>query len=142
EERLIPTPAGALSYVDSWFPNGTELLAHSTQTDGHGSMWAVSIMGRSSRELRANAAGREVSPDGTRIAFSPGGVGFGREIWLMDSQGNNPRRVIGMPADEFLWSVHWSPDGRHLVYVRIRRDRQLMEACDLNGENRIAVVVA
>ena len=88
EERLIPTPGGVspgLTRIDSWFPNGTELLAHSREADGHGSMWAVSIMGGSSRELRGDAAGWEVSPDGTRIAFSPSGTGFGRGN-LVDGQ--------------------------------------------------------
>lgn len=145
EERPIPTPAGVtdgLSYVDSWFPNGTELLAHSREATGHGSMWAMSIMGKSSRELRGDAAGWEVSPDGRRIAFSPAGTGFGGEIWLMDNQSNNPQKVLGLLADEFLWSVHWSPDGQRLVYVRMRQDRQLMETCDLNGANRTVVVTA
>jgi len=83
EERLIPTPTGVpagFSYVDSWFPNATELLAHSRKAGGHGNMWAISIMGKSSRELRGDAAGWEVSPDGTRIAFSPAGTVFGGEF--------------------------------------------------------------
>jgi DNA-binding winged helix-turn-helix (wHTH) protein len=145
EERLIPSPGGVspeLSRIDAWFPNGTELLAHSREADGHGSMWAVSIMGGSSREIRGNATGWDVSPDGTRIAFSPAGTGFGGEIWLMDNQGNNRQKVLGLPANEFLWSVRWSPDGQHLGYVRIRQDAQFMETCDLTGANRTVVVSA
>jgi DNA-binding winged helix-turn-helix (wHTH) protein/Tol biopolymer transport system component len=144
EERQIPSPAGvpaAVSYVASWFPTGTELLAHSRDTGGHGSMWAVSIMGRSSREIRGDGWGWGLSPDGTRIAFSPSGAGFGREIWVMDSQGNNPHKVIGVPEDEFLWSVCWSPDGHRLAYARAHRAGRLMESCDLNGANRTTVVV-
>jgi len=38
----------------------------------------------------------------------------GREIWVMDSRGNNPQKVLGLAADEFLWSVNWSPDGNRL----------------------------
>lgn len=59
----------------------------------------------------------------------------------MDSQGNNPQKILGLPANEFLWSVHWSPDGQRLAYVRIRPDRQSMETCDLSGSNRTPVVV-
>lgn len=145
EERLIPTPGGVspgLSRIDSWFPNGTELLAHSREADGHGRMWAVSIMGGSSREIRGDATGWEVSPDGTRIAFSPTGTGFGGQIWLMDSEGNNRQKVLGLPANEFLWSVRWSPDGQRLAYIRMRQDGQFMETCDLNGANRTVVVAA
>jgi DNA-binding winged helix-turn-helix (wHTH) protein len=92
EERLVPAPAvapaGTSYQVDSWFPNGTELLAHSSDASGHGALWATSIMGQSSRELRGEAKGWEVSPDGTRIAFRPAEPGvIAREIWMIDSQG-------------------------------------------------------
>jgi DNA-binding winged helix-turn-helix (wHTH) protein/Tol biopolymer transport system component len=147
EERQVGTPAAVPAdtsyYVDSWFPNGTELLAHSSTADGRGSMWAASVMGQSSRELRADAAGWEVSPDGTRIAFRAARPGvIAREIWMADSQGGNPQKVLGLDANEFVWSVHWSPDGQRLVYVRAGAARQLMETCDLKGGNRTAVVVA
>jgi Tol biopolymer transport system component len=113
EERLIPTPAvvaaGAVPSVDSWFPNGTELLAHSEGVGRHETMWSVSIMGQSSRELRGDASGWEVSPDGKYIAFSPSEPGSDRrEIWVMDRQGENPQRVLGVAAGEGMWSVHWS----------------------------------
>jgi eukaryotic-like serine/threonine-protein kinase len=143
EERLIPTPAAlpaSASYVDSWFPNGTELLAHSRQVGGHGRMWAVSVMGKSSRELRGDATEGQVSPDGARIAFRTG-IDMS-EIWVMDSQGDNPYKVIGPSADEFLWSVQWSPDEQRLAYIRGQRSRQLIDTCDLRGSNRTSVVVA
>jgi hypothetical protein len=60
----------------------------------------------------------------------------------MDNQGNNRQKVLGLPANEFLWSVRWSPDGQHLGYVRIRQDAQFMETCDLTGANRTVVVSA
>jgi Tol biopolymer transport system component len=87
--------------------------------------------------------GWEVSPDGTRIAFSPSGSGvIAREIWMIDSQGNNPQKVLGLEVDEVVWSVHWSPDGQRLVYVRAGPAKHFMETCDLKGANRTAVVVA
>jgi DNA-binding winged helix-turn-helix (wHTH) protein len=75
EERLIPAttvaPAGASYWIVSWFPNGTELVGQSSESSGRVRMWAISIMGQSQRELRADTAGWSVSPEGTRIAFSP-----------------------------------------------------------------------
>jgi DNA-binding winged helix-turn-helix (wHTH) protein/Tol biopolymer transport system component len=147
EERLIPTPsvvpASALSYVDSWFPDGTELLGHSREADGHGSMWTISVMGQSPRELRGDAWGWEVSPDGRRIAFSPSRAVYEmREIWVMDSQGGNAQKILELGPNEFLWRVHWSPDGRRLVYVKVGNDGQRTETCDLNGANRTDLVVA
>jgi Tol biopolymer transport system component len=145
EERAISIPGGistsSLSYVDSWFPDGTRLLAHSKDPAGRGIMWTVSVMGQSPRELRGNASGWEVSPDGTRIAFSPSRpFTDAREIWVMDSEADNPRRVLGIGASEGLWSVHWSPDGQRLAYIRARYPRQFLETSDLNGMNRTEVV--
>jgi DNA-binding winged helix-turn-helix (wHTH) protein/Tol biopolymer transport system component len=144
EERLIAATsvasAGAFSWIDSWFPSGTELLGHSREAGGHSRMWAVSIMGQSVRELRAEAWGWSVSPDGMRIAFSPTtSDGYRPEIWVMDDRGENAHRVLGLPDGEFLWSVRWSPDGQRLAYIRAKPSRESLETCDLKGANRTAV---
>jgi hypothetical protein len=113
EERLIPKPAGvppsAWWDVDSWFTDGTQLLADAMETGGgHQSIWTVSMLGQSPRELRESAGGWEVSPDGTRIAFSPGPYAKGniREIGVMGSQGDNPQKVLAVGENESLDDVH------------------------------------
>jgi len=127
EERLIPRPAGvpAGAYWDvvTWFPDGTQLLAQAGEVGGQKSIWTVSMLGQSPRELREGAWGFEVSPDGTRIAFSPLGTSgtAPREIWVMGSQGDNPQKVLALGENELLWSVHWSPDGQRVAYVRAQR---------------------
>jgi WD40-like Beta Propeller Repeat len=105
EERLIPpsavAPAGAFSWIDSWFPNGTELLGHSREAGGRESMWFISIMGLSSGELRAGAMGWSVSPDGSRIAFSPANASNNQpEIWVMDDHGEHQQKVFGLTAGD------------------------------------------
>lgn len=151
EERHIPPPggmsAGAISYIDAWFPDGTQLLAHSKQADDYGSMWTVSVMGQSQREFRGDASGWDISADGKRIAFSPNRpFDTYREIWVMDSQGHNAEKILGLPANESLCSARWSPDGQRLAYCRVQRlpDKyvQYVESCDLKGTDRKAVVVA
>ncbi len=56
EERLIPRPAGVPASADwvvaSWFPDGTQLLADTYEPGGQKSIWTVSALGRSPRELR------------------------------------------------------------------------------------------
>ena len=103
EERMIPMPTevltGAPFYVASWFPNGTELLVWREDR----SMWAISVFGRSSRELRSNVSTGQVSPDGTRIIFNPIKPGSDPpEIWVMDNQGANPHKILGLSAGELL----------------------------------------
>ena len=157
EERLIPRPAGVPAGagwdVASWFPDGTQMVANANEVGGHKSMWTVSMLGESPRELREGASGFEVSPDGTRIAFSPRGTSeYVREIWVMGSQGDNPQKVLTLGENEWLYTVHWSPDGQRLAYTRVQRlaytrvqrtperYRTSIETCDLKGANRTLVV--
>jgi eukaryotic-like serine/threonine-protein kinase len=149
EERLIPRPAGApaSAYWDvaSWFPDGTQLLADAREAGGQKSMWTVSVLGQSPGELRQGASGFEVSPDGTHIAFSPTGASdYVHEIWLMGSQGDNPQKVLALGENEWLYTVHWSPDGQRLAYLRFRGISDVyqtsIETCDLKGASRTVLV--
>jgi Tol biopolymer transport system component len=147
DERLIPKPAGVSAvtgwFVDSWFPDGTQLLAHTFEPGGHETLWTVSMLGQSPRELRDGAAGWEVSPDGTRIAFSPlEALGDTRELWVMgSSQGDDPQKVLTLGENESVFSVVWSPDGQRLAYVRWDHtsQRTSIETCNLKGANRTVV---
>ncbi len=161
EERLIPRPAGVPAgadwFVASWFPDGTRLLADTWEPGGgHASVWTVSVLGQAPRELREGAWGWEVSPDRTRIAFTPepGASGSVREIWVMGIQGDNPQKVLALGENEWLDLVHWSPDRKRLAYVRwkrtpespnltmlnMQRYQTSIETCDLKGANRTVVV--
>jgi serine/threonine protein kinase len=153
EERLIPrpagVPAGAYWYVDSWFPDGTQLLADANEPGGHKSMWTVSVVGQSPRELREGAGGWEVSPDGTHIAFCPRvATDDAREIWVMGSQGDNARKVLAVGENERLNSVRWSPDGNRLAYITEQHDsngfllQNSLQTCDLQGKSRTVAVPA
>jgi serine/threonine protein kinase/Tol biopolymer transport system component len=147
EEQIIPrpagVPAGAYWFVQSWFPDGTQLLANAYEPGGQRSVWTVSMLGQS-RELRAGAFGFGISPDGTYIAFGPqGATSEFREIWIMGIQGDNPQKVLAAAENESLNMVRWSPDGQRLAYIRKPADRSKMmiETCDLKGANRTEVVL-
>jgi serine/threonine protein kinase len=151
DERLIPRPAGAPASahwdVDSWFPDSTQLLADANGAGGLDSMWTISLLGPSPQELREGASGFGVSPGGTNITFSPKrGTAFFREIWVMGSHGDNPRKVLAVGESEEIWSVRWSPDGQRLAYTRSQRSadsyQYSIETCDLNGASRTVVVSA
>ena len=150
EDRIIPTPAGvspgASWSVNSWFPDSAQLLADVSETDGHKSIWTVSVLGQTPRQLREDAEGFQVSPDGTHIAFRPQTSDDVREIWVMGSQGDKPLKILAVAEDERLDAVHWSPDGQRLAFIRYwhRSDRSqyTIETCDLNGARRTMVVSA
>jgi Tol biopolymer transport system component len=169
EERLIPKPAGLSAntglVVASWFPDGTQLLVNTWQiccapiagqyqpafgtrrSGGNYSMWTVSMVGQSPRELREGAGAWAVSPDGTRIAFAPSAAstaGLPREVWVMGIQGDDPQKVLALGENEWIDPLHWSPDGQRLAYIRTQRTperyRTSIETCDLNGANPTVVV--
>lgn len=65
------------------------------------------------------------SPDGTKVAFlsdrdevaNPQWAGdFVAEIYVMNADGTNARRITNNVFDEY--DPTWSPDGRKLVYTR------------------------
>jgi serine/threonine protein kinase len=149
EERLIPRPAGipANAYWEaaSWFPDGTQLVAAAYEEGGHKSMWTVSMLGQSPRELR-EGSGALVSPDGTHIAFTPAGASErAPEVWVMGIHGDNPQKVFAFGGvGELLNDVYWSPDGKRLAYSVTRRDAGAnpysIETCDLKGADPTVVV--
>ncbi len=54
-----------------------------------------------------------VSPDGREILFHSLRSG-NRDLWVMGSDGSNPRQISHAPYDEY--SGTWLPDGRGVVY--------------------------
>jgi serine/threonine protein kinase len=151
EERVIPKPAGvppdASWFPDSWFPDGTQLLADTQGPGAQHGMWTVSVLGQSAHEFREGAGGWGVSPDGTRILFGPvEALQQTRELWMMDRQGDNLQKVLALGEDEWLNFVRWAPDGQRLAYTKELRTPEkhdtTLETCDLKGTNRTVVVPA
>ena len=81
------------------------------------------------------AFGEAVSPDGTRIAFTSEVGDYIHEIWVMGGQGDNPQKVFTFGENEWLRSVHWSPDGQRLAYVE--GAAYSGEVSDLDGNLRL-----
>ena len=52
-----------------------------------------------------------------QIAFASNREG-NFEIYVMDTDGQNPRQLTNSPADE--WSPSWSPDGERIVFSSSR----------------------
>jgi Tol biopolymer transport system component/DNA-binding winged helix-turn-helix (wHTH) protein len=151
EERLIPrpagVPAGAYWFAVSWFPDATQLLTNAIEPGGRKSIWTVSVLGgQSPRELREDATGFEVSPDGKHVAFRNATSDYNREVWVMGIQGDNPRKILAVGGKESLYSVHWSPESQRLAYMRSHDADPIsqlsIETCDLKGENPTLVVAA
>jgi serine/threonine protein kinase len=114
---LLPQITSAEHF--SWFPDSTELLASWETTNHRFGLWAFSILGGTPRQLTEEGFAASVSPDGSKIVFLKS-AHFGEnggEIWVMDANGANQRKVISIsPQQEVFHSPGWSPDGRRIVY--------------------------
>jgi hypothetical protein len=66
------------------------------------------------RDTTLNAVFRIPSPDGTRVAFALD-TESGLDIGVLNLGSGDTSLVVSGPEDEL--PRHWSPDGRHLLYV-------------------------
>jgi DNA-binding winged helix-turn-helix (wHTH) protein/Tol biopolymer transport system component len=111
-------PQEFIARPNSWFPDGTHLLV--TRLEGASripSLWKLSLLGGSPRMLMDNAAAGAVSPDGSRIAYLPG-PDVGSELWLMDSDGANRRKIaVAGTLRGRIWPAVWSPRGQRIAYI-------------------------
>ena len=53
------------------------------------------------------------------------------DIYVMDADGGNPRRLTNSPRNE--WSPAWSPDGERIAFVSDRGDFEIY-VMDANGQ--------
>ncbi len=141
ETHDVPEPEALKGSQYSWeiFPwSDTKFLADAFVVGEEDSAWAVSVMGGAPRKLRDDAFPNSVSPDGSMIAFArnPGSIGD-REIWLMDSDGEQARKVYQTDENSNLQTVEWSPDGQRLAYWKEHRAGDKLEVSidtlDLSG---------
>ena len=118
ETRPWGVPQDFIARPTSWFPDGTHLLV--TRLEGASripSLWKLSLLGGSPRMLIDNAAAGAVSPDGSRIAYLPG-PDVGSELWLMDSDGANRRKIaVAETLRGRIAPVVWSPRGQRIAYI-------------------------
>jgi Tol biopolymer transport system component len=137
ELRDLPAADAPVPY--DWFPDGSHMLVRRLGFPG---VWKVSIWDGSYRKILDQDLAYPVliSPDGLKIAY---GKLAAREIWLMGSDGEDPRRIIAVGADESLGHLAWSPRGHRLVYDRSRgeygKNEAVIETCDLDGGHRTQV---
>ena len=111
----------------AWFPDSTRFLANSHPINESGdawssrtsNIWIFSRLNGAPRKLREHAVAWSVSPDGTLISF---GTNFGklgeREIWLMDSKGEQARKLIDTDENSSINVFLWSHDSQRGLYIR------------------------
>ncbi len=108
-------------YPTAWYPDQTHFIAVSETLTTHGiipTSWTVSLLGDGATELRQKAIARSVSPDGSQVAFTSGGIDSNQEIGIMGARGEDAKIVSTGDELTAFQMVQWSPDGRRLFDVR------------------------
>ncbi len=73
------------------------------------------------------------SPDGTRIAFVSDQNGTADDIWVMNADGSDQRRIYGGPGTER--DPSWSPDGTQIVFAGFGDATPQVATVNANGSN-------
>ena len=128
--------------VFAWFPNGKSFLANAHPI-GEGtfnwssrgtSVWSVSVSDGAIRKLRDEAYAYSISRDGSTISFGTNKVKFGdRDIWLMNSDGTQPRKLYDTDDKSAIGGLLWSPDGHRVIYGITDKSGTALFSRDLNG---------
>jgi DNA-binding winged helix-turn-helix (wHTH) protein len=127
ETHSLQLPANFFAHIDDWFPDGSHLLMSHEDEPRKTSLWSISVFGGSPRHLADDAAGGSVSPDGSHVAFLRSDLTwdrYGRDIWIMRSDGTDAVKVAGIvtgESDDSRFGVPtWSSDGKRIAYIRAR----------------------
>jgi len=122
EVHALSWPAGARIYQVAWFPSSHDLLIVAVPESGlQTKLWAVSVFGGAPRLLRDDVRYVSVSPDGSQIVFTPNSSD---SLWVMNTAGEQARKLISAGEGNLLTSLKWYPDTRTILYVSIPRDSE------------------
>jgi serine/threonine protein kinase/Tol biopolymer transport system component/DNA-binding winged helix-turn-helix (wHTH) protein len=123
ETHAVSLPEGFKNRILNlkWFPDGGKLLANAASPKGI-DIWVITILGEAASHLLYRETGESaISPDGRFIAFSRGAGPSKETLWVGGIDGEAPRKLAKAEEDQDMVSPVWSPDGRWIAYVSLKK---------------------
>jgi Tol biopolymer transport system component len=124
ETHVLSMPDGFAPLPESWFPDNVHMVVSWIEdpVKSAPSLWKISVLGGTPRKLTTRGSSARVSPDGLKIAFLAG-PWDDEEIWLVQSDGRNQKRIVDGGWDGF-GAVAWAPNGKAFACVRTIRNQR------------------
>jgi serine/threonine protein kinase/Tol biopolymer transport system component len=143
-----PQPDTARWTFASWYPDSNRFLATAAIAGKPVTVWSVPVeRGEPEKiaEIEDMADPARISPDGSRIGYGRVRSAAGsREIWIMGSHGESPRRILTAEGLSAFGDFVWSPAGNRIAYSYAYQDGPRIlpsvQSCDLRGANRTTLI--
>lgn len=113
----VTRPGSAV--LPEWSPTAPE-IAYAMLDDGTSSIWRMSLENGLTQPLASGGPENYApswSPDGQWLAYQSRLGSVVSEIWIVDRNGQNARRLTATPSGAWSRAPSWSPDGQWLAYV-------------------------
>lgn len=147
QKQLTTTGAGISNTGPAWSPDGRR-VAFTSMRNGNSAIWVMNSDGGHMTQLTTRYGDRYPdsedpawSPDGDKIAFWSGqaGKGYGN-IWIIDEDGTNPRRLTDLPLPLNCDEPAWSPDGGQIAFSTTRNGDSQIWVMNADGKNQRGLI--
>lgn len=120
--QSITRPPSAV--LPEWSPTANEIVY--ALLDGNASsIWRLSLENEVTQILAAGGAENYApswSPDGQWVAYQSRADSADSEIWIVDRNGQNRRRLTSTPPGAWSRAPSWSPDGQWVAFISNQSD--------------------
>jgi LysM repeat protein len=124
----------------STFPDG-RIVSKGCSVSGDCGLYVMGAGGGGATKISSDTGDTApaVSPDGSKIAImSAGRGGTNWEIWVLNADGSNPKRLTENGSNEGLPA--WSPDGKSIAYVSDQGGLWAIWVMNADGTNQRKLV--